>query len=212
MVAGIADRSRMPVGLESWRRYRNMTQRELAERAGLAVTTINELETGKRTPRPATLRRLASALQTEDWNLFNPVDSTFGILPEVTRAIERLGKAASENSLQGSDGGYLADALVNLEESLGANSSELRHSAEEALVLLIPLWLRLRQRETETEQKPMAQQNALMLSSAMLYRIREWEGRGMPPNVAEALLRAEVRAINMGAADPNGGHDALVEQ
>lgn len=48
--------------LEAWRAHRNLTQRELAEQSGVALTTINEVETGRRRPQPGTVRRLAAAL------------------------------------------------------------------------------------------------------------------------------------------------------
>ncbi|WP_161952564.1 tetratricopeptide repeat protein [Actinoplanes sp. TFC3] len=45
------------------RRELGLTQEELAERAKIDVKTVRMIETGKRTPRPATTRMLADALQ-----------------------------------------------------------------------------------------------------------------------------------------------------
>lgn len=39
-----------------------LSQRELAARAKLSVTTINQIETGKRKPMPKTIRKLAESL------------------------------------------------------------------------------------------------------------------------------------------------------
>ncbi len=79
----------MDLRIAGWREYRNMTQRELAQHSGVALTTINEIETGKRRPRPSTLRRIASALSTDDWNLYkHPKDSMGGAIPEAAMAIE----------------------------------------------------------------------------------------------------------------------------
>ena len=39
-----------------------LSQRELAARARLSVTTINQIETGKRKPMPKTIRKLAESL------------------------------------------------------------------------------------------------------------------------------------------------------
>ena len=39
-----------------------LTQRELAQRAGLSEVTVNRLEQGKQTARISTIRKLASAL------------------------------------------------------------------------------------------------------------------------------------------------------
>ncbi len=61
-----------PPNLEAWRAKRNLTQRELAERSGVALTTINEVETGRRRPRPATVRRLAAALGVGEAELLRP--------------------------------------------------------------------------------------------------------------------------------------------
>ena len=39
-----------------------LSQRELAARAGLSVTTVNRIEIGKHRPMPKTVRKLAEAL------------------------------------------------------------------------------------------------------------------------------------------------------
>ena len=39
-----------------------LSQRELAARAKLSVTTVNRIETGQRKPMPKTVRKLAEAL------------------------------------------------------------------------------------------------------------------------------------------------------
>ena len=49
-----------PLYLE--RAKRCLTQAELAKRAGVNVTTLRDLESGKRTPRAETLGRVAVAL------------------------------------------------------------------------------------------------------------------------------------------------------
>ena len=56
----------MVLELEHIRRLRGLSQRELAEKAGVSPATVYELEVGKRpTPRPSTLRKLAVALEVE---------------------------------------------------------------------------------------------------------------------------------------------------
>jgi len=40
-----------------------LTQRELAERAGLTQATLSKLESGRQLARPTTLRKLARALK-----------------------------------------------------------------------------------------------------------------------------------------------------
>ena len=44
------------------RELRALSQRELAARAKLSVTTVNRIETGQRKPMPRTVRKLAKAL------------------------------------------------------------------------------------------------------------------------------------------------------
>jgi len=133
----------MPLFIEDWRAYRNLTQRELAKRSGLALTTINEIETGKRQPRPSTLHRLAAALDTDDWNLHNPARSSYGILPEVVRLIERLGQAASEIAIIGNDGRGLARFYsANHAENWDA-ALEARTATQESITLLLGFWQEL---------------------------------------------------------------------
>ncbi len=47
------------------RKTRGMSQQELAERAGVTQYTVSEIELGHRDPHPATLRKLAKALDVE---------------------------------------------------------------------------------------------------------------------------------------------------
>lgn len=46
-----------------------LSQRELAEKAGVSPTTINQLETGKAEAQPRTVRKLAEALGVEPGEL-----------------------------------------------------------------------------------------------------------------------------------------------
>ncbi len=55
---------RLP-GLRMLRRGRGLTQRELAELAGISQTTVYELEAGRRGAYPKTVRRLAHGLNVE---------------------------------------------------------------------------------------------------------------------------------------------------
>ena len=48
--------------LRRLRQLRALSQRELASRAKLSVTTINRIEIGQRKPMPRTIRKLAEAL------------------------------------------------------------------------------------------------------------------------------------------------------
>ena len=52
----------MNANVRRLRELHALSQRELAARAKLSVTTVNRIETGKRKPMPRTVRRLAEAL------------------------------------------------------------------------------------------------------------------------------------------------------
>ena len=52
----------MNANVRRLRVLRALSQRELAARAKLSVTTVNRIETGQRKPMPRTIRKLAEAL------------------------------------------------------------------------------------------------------------------------------------------------------
>jgi transcriptional regulator with XRE-family HTH domain len=54
------------------RRMRGLSQQDLAALSGVSQFTITEVETGRREPRPSTLRKLAEALDIEVAELFRP--------------------------------------------------------------------------------------------------------------------------------------------
>jgi transcriptional regulator with XRE-family HTH domain len=53
---------RMDGTIRRLRQLRALSQRELAQRAGLDTATINRIERGKQKPMPRTIRKLAYAL------------------------------------------------------------------------------------------------------------------------------------------------------
>jgi transcriptional regulator with XRE-family HTH domain len=55
-------RSTLLPGLAAHRRRRSLTQRQLGDLAGVAHTTVQQLESLRRGAYPQTLRKLASAL------------------------------------------------------------------------------------------------------------------------------------------------------
>lgn len=55
----------MTRSLSVLRRSRLLTQRGLADRAGVSHVTVATIETGRRTPALATIRKLAGALAVE---------------------------------------------------------------------------------------------------------------------------------------------------
>ena len=51
------------MGIRELRQRKLLSQRELAERAGVSETTIVKLELGATRPHPGTLRKIAAALE-----------------------------------------------------------------------------------------------------------------------------------------------------
>lgn len=62
--------------VKEWRKYRHLTQDQLAERIGVATSTISQLETGKQGYSQPTLEALAEALmcQPADLLMRNPLE------------------------------------------------------------------------------------------------------------------------------------------
>ncbi len=54
-----------PGAIERYRTRALMTQAELADAAGLTVSTVSRLESGLQAPRISTVRRIASALNVD---------------------------------------------------------------------------------------------------------------------------------------------------
>jgi transcriptional regulator with XRE-family HTH domain len=90
--------------LLEWRVYRRMSQRQLASRSGVSLATISQIESGKRQPRPATLQRLADALEATDWRLDHEPGDTAGLPPQFIRSLERLNEIVSQLANDGVDG------------------------------------------------------------------------------------------------------------
>ncbi len=67
--------------LKRLRRLRGLTQQELAERSGVSQYTITEIETGRREPRPSTLRKLARALDVEVSDFFEGSEGPKALAP-----------------------------------------------------------------------------------------------------------------------------------
>lgn len=63
--------------LKHWRLARTWTIRELAVRSGVNHAAISQLERGTRQPRPATIRKLADALDVEPMELLDVAPADF---------------------------------------------------------------------------------------------------------------------------------------
>jgi transcriptional regulator with XRE-family HTH domain len=64
------------VGLRELREERVLSQRELAEQAGVSPKTILDIEQGRINPQPRTLRKIAEALGIEPGRLAEEIRAT----------------------------------------------------------------------------------------------------------------------------------------
>ena len=67
--------------LKRVRRLRGLSQQELAALSGVSQYTITEIETGRREPRPSTLRKLARALDVEVADFFQESKAPKALAP-----------------------------------------------------------------------------------------------------------------------------------
>ncbi len=67
--------------LKRLRRSKGLTQQELANHSGVSQYTITEVETGRREPRPSTLRKLAKALDVEVADFFREPEAPKVLAP-----------------------------------------------------------------------------------------------------------------------------------
>lgn len=59
--------------IKSFRNLKEITQKQLAELTGISETSIKKYETGKRNPKTEQIKKIASALETDE-NLFYDID------------------------------------------------------------------------------------------------------------------------------------------
>lgn len=86
--------------IKEWRKYRGLNQEQLAERIGVSVSSISQLETGKQGYSQATLEAIAHALRCEPQDLLmrdpESEDAMWsiwdGLEPEQRRQITEIAK------------------------------------------------------------------------------------------------------------------------
>lgn len=95
--------------IKEWRKFRGLTQEQLAERIGVAVSTISQLETMKQGYSQPTLEALADALGCEPadllmrnpgqpneiWSIWENLDQPAKI--QAIQILETFRKTGSEN-------------------------------------------------------------------------------------------------------------------
>lgn len=74
--------------IKEWRKYRGLTQEQLASRVGTAVSSISQLETGKQGYSQALLEELATALACEPWDLLHVDPEKAGEVIDLTRLLK----------------------------------------------------------------------------------------------------------------------------
>jgi hypothetical protein len=118
---------------------------------------------------------------------------------ETVQTPDQLTKVSHENAINGSMG---REFVVEMSQGFveGARQFDaVRSDVREALEFLVPMWQKLRAQCTAALTPEEAQSELAMKEGALPYRIREWEGLGMPSEVAEALLRAELQELRTAA-------------
>jgi transcriptional regulator with XRE-family HTH domain len=171
--------------IEEWRTYRGLSLRELALRAGVELRILFELEIDQSTPDLALLRKLAVALEVEDEELFSsPHDPEHGAVQEAARVLHRLGQVAQTYRDHGGAGlGYQFSR-----RRLTLDPETLLDATEEALQLLIPLWLDLHAYQTAGADDD-GEHATTMIAGESFYAKNLTQG-GVPADLAEALSRA----------------------
>lgn len=116
-----------PERLRAIRLAHGLGQEDLAARSGVAQNTISEAETGRRTPRPSTLRKFAAALGVEVGDFFEAADSPKAP-PDVEGYLRYIG--AELSALSSED---FSQELVNRSQEEGGLTrlvAELRAEVE----------------------------------------------------------------------------------
>lgn len=73
----------------AWRKYRGLTQEQVAERVGMAVSSVSQLETGKQGFTDQTLVDFAHALDCEPGDLLSRDPNVEGAVVDLLRLIRR---------------------------------------------------------------------------------------------------------------------------
>lgn len=74
--------------IKEWRKFRGLTQQQLADRVETVVSGISQLESGKQGYSQAMLEALASALSCEPWDLLNVDPGKEGDVVDLTRLLK----------------------------------------------------------------------------------------------------------------------------
>jgi transcriptional regulator with XRE-family HTH domain len=62
----------LSINIKKYRRYRKLSQAELAEKVDISIPFLSDIENGKKWVSPYTLRKIANALNIEAYELLKP--------------------------------------------------------------------------------------------------------------------------------------------
>lgn len=64
--------------IKTWRKEKGLTQKQLAEKTGIATITIQQYEGGKRVPKAEFLAKIALALEISEHDFYDAVRTIYG--------------------------------------------------------------------------------------------------------------------------------------
>jgi transcriptional regulator with XRE-family HTH domain len=76
MKGGDEIRSQLGKNIKFFRSRRGLSQADLAEKGGISITFLSDIERGNKWPQPDNLFKLAKALKVEPYELLRPEDAT----------------------------------------------------------------------------------------------------------------------------------------
>lgn len=116
-------------GLRRIRMLRGMSQEDLENRSEVSQDTISALETGRREPRPSTLRKLAKALDVEIADLFMGPELPKGSAPDPLERLRALPPESVRRLLRGYGNQWTSGTILEaraVADRLGVSREELR--------------------------------------------------------------------------------------
>jgi transcriptional regulator with XRE-family HTH domain len=146
------ERRRPAIGrqVKRWRRERSLTLAEVAERSGLNIGYLSQIENDKASPSLSCLASIGDALDVPiAWFLIDEVPP-----PHVVRAAERTSKALEHGRVEQVDGNASRDvSIVEAVASPGTRAGAHAHAGDEHHIVLRGRW-RLTQGEHVVEVGP----------------------------------------------------------
>ncbi|WP_010262206.1 helix-turn-helix domain-containing protein [Treponema primitia] len=83
----------LSINLKRYRAYRKFSQADLAEKLGISIPFLSDVENGRKWVSPVTLVKFAAALNIEPYELFKPEDV---LSPSIASALSKWSDEVSE--------------------------------------------------------------------------------------------------------------------